>query len=105
MNKTVRYEVDLDNMTPLTDEQKAELRALSEMPDSEIDCSDIPPLDDAFWKNAVRNPFYKPKKTSTTVRVDSDVLTWLKSQGKGYQTRMNAILREAMLRSLHHDKT
>ena len=42
------------------------------MLDSEIDYSDIPPLDDAFWKKAVRNPFYKPTKTATTVRVDSD---------------------------------
>lgn len=102
MTKTVRYEVDLNNLPPLTKKQKAELKALSEMPDSEIDYSDLPPLDDAFWKNAVRNPFYKPTKASTTVRVDSDVLAWLKSQGKGYQTRINAILREAMLRSLHH---
>lgn len=102
MSKTVLYEVDLNNMPPLTDEQKAELKMLSEMPDSEIDYSDIPLLDDAFWKNAVRNPFYKPTKTSTTVRVDADVLAWLKSQGKGYQTRINTILREAMLRSLHH---
>ena len=99
--KTVRYEVDLNNLPPLTDKQKAELNALSEMPDSEIDTSDIPQLGDAFWKNAVRNPFYKPTKTSTTVRVDSDVLAWLKTQGKGYQTRMNDILREAMIRSLH----
>ena len=101
MSKIVRHEVDLNNLPPLTDEQKAELKTLAEMPDSEIDYSDIPPLDDAFWKNAVRNPFYKPTKTSTTVRVDSDVLAWLKSQGKGYQTRINAILREAMIRSLH----
>lgn len=102
MSKTVRYEVDLNNLPPLTNEQKAELKALSEMPDSEIDYSDIPPLDDAFWKNAVQNPFYKPTKTSTTVRLDSDVLVWLRSQGKGYQTKINAILREAMIRSLHH---
>lgn len=101
MNKTVHYEVDLNNLPPLTDEQKAELKALSDMPDSDIDYSDIPLLDDAFWKNAVRNPCYKPVKASTTVRIDSDVLVWLKSQGKGYQTRINAILREAMLRSLH----
>jgi uncharacterized protein (DUF4415 family) len=100
MRKPVRYKVDLNNLPPLTDKQKAELKALSVMPDNEIDHSDIPPLDDAFWKNAVRNPFYRPIKTSTTVRVDSDVLAWLKSQGKGYQTRINAILREAMLRSL-----
>ena len=101
MSKMAHYEVDLNNLPPLTDEQKAELKALSDMPDSEIDYSEIPPLDDAFWRNAVRNPFYKPTKTATTVRVDSDVLAWLKSQGKGYQTRINAILREAMLRSLH----
>ena len=101
MNKIVRYEVDINNLPPLTEERKAELKALAEMPDSEIDFSDIPPLDEAFWKNAVRNPFYKPTKTSTTVRVDADVLAWLKSQGQGYQTRINAILREAMLRSLH----
>ena len=101
MSKTVRYKVDLNNLPPLTDEQKAELKALSEMADSKIDYSNIPPLDDAFWKNAVQNPFYKPTKTATTVRVDSDVLAWLKSQGKGYQTKINAILREAMIRSLH----
>lgn len=100
MNKIVRYEVDLNNLPPLTEERKAELKALAEMPDSEIDFSDIPSLDEAFWKNAVRNPFYKPTKTSTTVRLDSDVLAWLKSQGKGYQTRINTILRVAMLRSL-----
>ena len=100
--KTVAYEADLSNLPPLTTAQQAELKALTEMQDSEIDTSDIAPLDDAFWKNVVQNPFYKPTKTSTTVRVDSDVLAWLKGQGKGYQTKMNAILREAMIRSLHH---
>ncbi|OYV96250.1 MAG: cytoplasmic protein, partial [Deltaproteobacteria bacterium 37-65-8] len=84
MSKIVRYEVDLTNPPPLTAEQQAELKALAAMPDESIDYSDIPPLDDAFWKNAVQNPFYKPTKTSTTVRVDSDVLAWLKSQGNGY---------------------
>jgi uncharacterized protein (DUF4415 family) len=98
--KIVRKEFDLNKLPPLTDEQQAELKALSAMPDNTIDYSDIPPLDDAFWKHAVRNPFYRPTKTTTTVRVDSDVLAWLKSQGQGYQTRINAILREAMLRSL-----
>lgn len=102
MSKTIRYELELSRLPPLTEEQRAELKALAEMPDSTIDYSDIPPLDEAFWKNAVQNPFYKPTKTSTTVRVDSDVLAWLKGQGKGYQTKMNAILREAMVRSLQH---
>ena len=95
----VRYEVDLANLPPLTAEQKAELKALAAKPDSEIDYSDIPPADEQFWKNAVRNPFYKPTKTSTTVRIDSDVLLWLRSQGKGYQSRINAILRREMLAS------
>lgn len=101
-NKTVKFELDLTKLPSITQAQRAELNTLAAMPDSEIDFSDIPPLDDSFWKNAVRNPFYKPTKTSTTVRVDSDVLFWLKVQGKGYQTRMNEILREAMIQSLHH---
>lgn len=92
----------LDDLPPLTEERKAELKALSDMPDSEIDYSDIPPLTEEFWKNAVPNPFYKPIKTHASLRIDSDVMAWLKSQGKGYQTRINAILRDAMIRSIHH---
>jgi uncharacterized protein (DUF4415 family) len=99
-NQFVKHLVDIENPAPLTADQKAELEALKAMPDETIDTSDIPPLTDDFWKNAVRNPFYKPTKTSTTVRIDSDVLAWLKSQGKGYQSRINAILRREMLTSL-----
>ena len=98
--KTVRHKTNLGNMSKLTKQQKAELEILSKMPDTAIDYSDIPPLSDEFWQKAMRNPFYKPTKQSTTVRVDSDVLLWLKSKGKGYQTRMNRILREAMLKEL-----
>jgi uncharacterized protein (DUF4415 family) len=94
------YEVDLANLPPLTAAQEAELAALAARPDSDIDYSDIPPLTEDFWKNAVRGRFYKPTKTSTTVRIDSDVLAWLKAQGKGYQSRINAILRREMLSSL-----
>ncbi len=101
MNKRiVDRRVDLENPAPLTARQTAELDALKALPDDTIDTSDIPPLTDDFWKNAVRNPFYKPTKTSTTVRIDSDVLAWLKSQGKGYQSRINAILRREMLTTL-----
>jgi uncharacterized protein (DUF4415 family) len=87
-------------LPPLTDEQHAGLKALMERPDSEIDYSDIPPLTDAFWKKAVRGRFYKPTKRQITARVDADVLEWLKSQGRGYQSRLNAILRREMLASL-----
>ncbi len=79
--KFVKHEVDLGNLPPLTEKQKAELEALAAMPDGEIDYSDIPPLTEEFWKDAVRGRFYKPTKTSTTVRIDSDVLAWLRAQG------------------------
>ena len=100
MSKTVKYAIDLANLPPLTDKQKADLAALAQMPDEQIDYSDIPPTPDEFWSNATRGRFYKPVKQATTVRVDADVLAWLKGQGKGYQTRINAILREAMLQAL-----
>jgi uncharacterized protein (DUF4415 family) len=90
----------LGSLPPFTEERKAELKALAETPDSAIDFSDIPPLDEAFWTRAVPNPFFKPVKVHASVRIDADIMAWLKSQGKGYQTRINAILREAMLRSL-----
>ena len=98
MSKIVRYK--LEELTELTDKQMAEIEALAKRPDNEIDFSDIPELDESFWQNAVRNPYYKPVKKSTTVRIDADVMQWLKSQGKGYQTRMNKILSEAMLKEL-----
>lgn len=68
----------------------------TDVPDEAIDTSDIPPLTDDFFRRAVRNPFYRPVKQSTTVRIDADVLAWLKAQGPGYQTRINALLRAAM---------
>ncbi len=54
MNKIVHYEVDLSNPPPLTEQQQAELKSLSEMPNESIDLSDIPLLAEAFWKDAVR---------------------------------------------------
>ena len=64
------------------------------MADEEIDTGDIPPLDDDFFAHAeLRLP--KPKQ-SVTIRLDADVVEWYKAQGKGYQTRMNAILRRYM---------
>jgi len=101
--KMVKHEIDLSHPPALTAEQKAELKALRAKPESEIDSSDIPPLPADFWKKAVRNPFYRPTKTSTTVRIDSDVLHWLRAHGKGYQSRLNAILRREMLASLKDD--
>lgn len=82
----------------IDDRLRAELEALAAMDDADIDMSDIPELDEAFWQNAERGRFYRPVKQSTTVRIDADVLHWLKMGGRGYQTRINAILRAAMMR-------
>jgi uncharacterized protein (DUF4415 family) len=99
MNGVVRRSFDLANLPPLTDAQQKEIAALEAMPDADIDTSDIPSLGEQFWQTAEANPFYRPVKTSTTVRIDADVLAWLRSQGKGYQSRINAILRKAMVGS------
>lgn len=95
---TVQYTLNLANPPVLSAAQKLQIKRLKARPEKDIDRSDIPALTGAFWKQAVRNPHYRPLKASTTVRVDADVLIWLKSQGKGYQMRINAILREAMLK-------
>jgi uncharacterized protein (DUF4415 family) len=95
----VTYKLDLDNLPPLTESQKAELAALAAMPDDQIDFSDIPELTEESVKNAIRR-FYRPVKQQITARLDSDVLHWLKSQGKGYQSRMNEILRKEMLAAM-----
>lgn len=78
--------------------REAELKALANKPDEEIDYSDIAATADEPWSEAVRGQFYRPLKTQASVRIDADVMEWLKRPGKGYQTRLNAILREAMLR-------
>ena len=89
-----------ETLPPLTEEDRARLKALAERPDSEIDTSDIPEWTEDQWKNAVRGRFYRPVKKQVTARLDADVLDWLKKQGKGYQSRMNAILRREMIASL-----
>jgi uncharacterized protein (DUF4415 family) len=73
----------------LTSKQLANIR------DEDIDFSDIPPLDERFFRLAkILTPV---KKQTMTVRIDTDVYEWLKSQGPGYQTRINAILKAMML--------
>jgi uncharacterized protein (DUF4415 family) len=81
----------------LSAKEVRQLRKIAQKPDSEVDFSDIPELTEKFWRNAVRNPFYRPVKKQLTLRLDADVIAWLRRQGKGYQTRANALLRAAML--------
>jgi uncharacterized protein (DUF4415 family) len=98
--KTKMVSYTLSTLPPISDARLAELKALAERPDSEIDFSDIPELTDEQWQNAIRHRGYKPTKQQITARLDSDVLHWLKSHGKGYQSRMNEILRKEMLASI-----
>jgi uncharacterized protein (DUF4415 family) len=81
-------------MTRISRKQKKELTALAAMPDSQIDFSDQAEVRD--WSRAVVGKFYRPIKKSLTIRLDADVLAWLKSHGRGYQTRINQLLRNAM---------
>jgi uncharacterized protein (DUF4415 family) len=76
-------------LPPLTAKQKAMFAALKKLPDDKIDFSDIPEITDFSQ--------FRPVKEAMSVRVDADVMAWLRSFGKGYQTRMNAILRHEML--------
>ena len=71
-----------------------DLEDLRRIKDEDIDFTDIPEKTD--WSNAVRGKFYRPIKKPLTIRIDADVLAWFKAQGKGYQTRINATLREAI---------
>ena len=82
-------------MRKLTKEQKQDIRAIAAKKDRDIDFSDVPPVLD--WSGAEIGKFYRPVKEPVTMRLDSDVIAWLKSGGRGYQTKANQLLRHAML--------
>ncbi len=73
---------------------KSDLARIDQMKDAEIDYSDIPALDKSFLKKATTA--WPPVKKQLTIRLDADVLKWIRSHGKGYQTRINRILRVVM---------
>jgi uncharacterized protein (DUF4415 family) len=75
-----------------------EIRALKKMKDRDIDLSDIPEVHD--WSGAVVGKFYRPIKKQLTIRLDADVIAWFKAQGRGYQTRINGILRSMMQKEM-----
>lgn len=83
-----RYQLDPEKPPKLS---PAQARRLDAMP---IDYSDIPELGDAFFAKV--KEAWPPAKQQLTIRLDTDVLTWLKAHGRGYQTRINHILRAAM---------
>lgn len=69
---------------------KTDWKRVRAMKDEDIDCSDIPPLDENFWKNA--KLVIPESKVSLGVRFDRNTVAWFKKQGRGYQSRMNAVL-------------
>jgi len=81
-------------MKKVTGRLAKEIEDLRRLKDEDIDFSDIP--EKADWSKAVRGKFYRPIKESLTIRLDSDILAQLRSQGRGYQTRINALLRESL---------
>ena len=70
---------------------KKRIKELQSIKDNEIDYSDIPKLDESFFKRAKLE--FPEKKKAISLRLDSDILAWFKSQGGGYQTLINAILK------------
>lgn len=73
---------------------KSDVARLDRLKDRDIDYSEIPPLDSSFFRNETEA--WPPANQQVAVRLDVDVLDWLKLHGKGYQTRLNRILRAAM---------
>lgn len=66
---------------------------LLRLKDEEFDYSDIPEPDDGFWAKARIIMPERRNKTQITAKFDSDMVAWFKAQGRGYQARMNAVLR------------
>lgn len=77
--------------TSSTRESRSDWEKLATQPDNEINTSDIPEFDRDFFRNA---KLRLPKgKRMVSLRLDSNVLDWFRRQGKGYQTKINAVLR------------
>lgn len=91
----------------ISNKSQTDWERLSAMDDENIDFSDIPELTPEMFAKAVVKHGLKEKenKTQLTIRVDQDVLTWFKSQGRGYQTRINSLLRAYMEANVSHKKS
>ena len=84
-------------MKRLTEEQKRDIAAVAAKRDEEIDLADMPEVVD--WSGAQMGVFRRPAKRPVTMRLDEDVVAWLKGFGRGYQTKANLLLRHAMVSS------
>lgn len=81
---------------PLSADERRQLAYLEALPDKAIDTKDIPEAPAANWRLARRGDLYRPIKQPITIRLDSDIVAWFKSRGRGrgYQTEINSALRK-----------
>jgi uncharacterized protein (DUF4415 family) len=86
-------------MRKLAAAQKRDIATIAAKTDATIDFSEMPEVVD--WSSAEIGRFYRPTKRPVTIRLDEDVVDWLKSYGRGYQTKANLLLRHAMESSRH----
>jgi uncharacterized protein (DUF4415 family) len=84
-------------MKKLTKEQKLQIARVAAKKDADIDLSEMPEVVD--WSGAEIGKHHHPPKKPVTMRLDADVLDWLKSYGAGYQTKVNLLLRHAMVQT------
>ena len=92
-------------MKKISDKEiERQLAALAAMRDEDIDTSDIPEITEEQFRTGVRGLFYRPLKKPVTMRLDADVIAWLKREGRGYQTKANALLRREMIRDTSKKK-
>jgi uncharacterized protein (DUF4415 family) len=68
-------------------------KELAELPDSEIDLSDIPEIGEDFWREAILMQPGDWKKPKITIRLDADIIAFFKAMGPAYQTRMDEVLK------------
>src|SRR5712691_5663724 len=78
--------------------KKIQIAAIAAKKDADIDLTDMPEVLD--WSKAEIGKFYRPTKKPVTIRLDTDIVAWLKSYGRGYQTKTNMLLRHAMKSSV-----
>ena len=86
--------------TDLPSDAQAQIRALEDLPDDQIDTTDAPEILD--WSDARRGVLYRPVKRQITLRLDADIIAWFKQRargGRGYQTDINGALREHVRRT------
>ena len=99
MDVVRRYDVE----PPLTEQEERELRALADLPDEDIDTSDIPAMTAADFARAERGRFYSPRHGH--LAIDHDIIDWLGGYDSNAIRRANAILRDAMEREKHDTQT